>query len=167
MKKGKIIISGPPSSGKTTIINELKDRGYTCMPEISPLNIDVNIQKNKLILSEFLFSKRHEQYKNINNALSFYDRSLIDVIAYMNLWNENYPPLWDNIIHNLRYYKNIFYTPVWNDIYTQNNTRKETLHEAKKIDYFLKKAFLKHNYNIIKVPKLEVSKRVDFIIHSL
>ena len=35
------------------------------------------------------------------------------------------------------------------------------------IDSFLKKAFTKYHYNIIEVPKLDVLKRVDFIINSL
>ena len=167
MKNEKIIISGPPSSGKTTIINELKERGYTCMPEISPPNLDSKIEKNKLIISKFLFSKRQKQYLNNNNKKCFYDRSLIDIIAYMNFWNQEYPIIWNKKINKLKYNPNIFYTPFWKEIYKQTNNRKETLQEAQKIDTFLRKTFLQYNYTIIEVPKLDVSERVNFIIDNI
>ena len=31
----KIVITGAPSSGKTTLVNQLKHLGYYCFPEIS------------------------------------------------------------------------------------------------------------------------------------
>jgi len=167
MKSNKIIISGPPSSGKTTIINALKKRGYVCFNEISPIDIDLSINTNKLILSKFLFSKRKEQYKALNNQLSFYDRSLIDVIAYMNFWNEKYPSSWDKEIHNCEYFHKVFYTSTWKAIYKQTTNRQETYQEAQKIDLFLRKAYLNFKYQIIEVPHYNISKRVDFIINNI
>jgi len=167
MKNKKIILSGPPGTGKTTIIHELKKRGYNCIKEINPLHSNKEIRKNKLSISQFLFQKRKEQYNINNNNIVFYDRSMIDVVAYMNFWKEPYPALWDKVIQDAQYFNQIFYTPVWRKIYTPNKYRPEDYEETKKIDFFLKQTFLNFNYNIIEIPKLTVSKRVDFIINKI
>lgn len=167
MKNQKIIISGPPSSGKTTIINELRQLGYDCKNEISPPKINLEIKKNKYIVSEFLFSERKKQYIHTDSQVCFYDRSLIDVIAYMNFWNEKYPLDWKNTAHNLKYHQNVFYAPFWDSIYQQNKHRKETMQEAEKIDFFLRQSFLDFNYNIIELPKIDISERTNFIINNI
>ena len=108
MKNEKIIISGPPGSGKTSIINELKALKYHCFPEISPPNLDLNELKNKIKLSEYIFEKRIDQYYSQNIELSFYDRSLVDVVAYMNYWRIEYPNKWNEQINHLQYSKKVF-----------------------------------------------------------
>ena len=44
----KIVISGGPGGGKTTIINSLKDMGYYCYDEISKMLNFYTDQINKL-----------------------------------------------------------------------------------------------------------------------
>ena len=55
MKNNKIIISGPPGSGKTQIIKRLSEKGYSTNKEIHPGKI--TNKTNKLKLSSILFNQ--------------------------------------------------------------------------------------------------------------
>ena len=168
MKNDKIIISGPPSSGKSTIITELKKRKFKCFLEINPNEIKNNkIKNDKYLLSEFLFNHRKKEHDKKTISTSFYDRSMIDVIAYLNYWKITYPIDWNRIIKKSNYTKKIFYTPVWKDIYKKTNTRLESYEESKIIDHFLKKTYLDFKYTLIKVPKVNINERVNFIIENI
>ena len=91
----KIVISGGPGGGKTTIINSLKNLGFFCYDEISRElleqlkgNGEQNIlMKNPIDFSNILWKKREEQYKNSiiqeNYEKVFFDRSLLDVTSYL------------------------------------------------------------------------------------
>ena len=168
MKNQKIIISDPPGSGKTTIIHGLKGKGYNCLKEINPTDVkDVNIKNNKNLLSDFLFTIREKQYHQFENQLAFYDRSMIDVVAYLNYWKIQYPKDWNQIIQNCQYSNNVFYTPSWKDIYTQSTERLETYEESKLIDNVLKTTYLDFGYNIIEIPKSDIKTRLNFIIKNI
>tara|TARA_Y100000589_G_scaffold332150_1_gene389719 strand:+ start:6375 stop:6881 length:507 start_codon:yes stop_codon:yes gene_type:complete len=168
MKNRKIIITGPPGSGKSTIIQALIKKKYTCFKEINPSNIDnKKVRESKQLLSEFIFKKRLEDYHSAKNNLTFFDRSTIDVIAYLNYWKLNHPHEWIKIIKNQNYFINVFYAPFWSEIYTTNNYRKENLKEAMLIDKFLRNLFLKFNFNLIELPKTNIENRIEFITNQI
>ena len=111
MKTKKIVITGGPGTGKSTLINELIKRGYTCLEEISrqvTLNakkdgIDQLFLTNPLLFSELLLKGRHQQYReadNLNADLTFFDRGVPDVLAYMDYIGDNYPPSFINACEN-------------------------------------------------------------------
>ena len=66
----KIVISGGPGSGKTTIINSLKDKGYFCYDEVSRELIERNKKniahnifiENPIKFSNMIWEKRENQY---------------------------------------------------------------------------------------------------------
>ena len=166
MENNKIIISGPPGSGKTTIIKELKKQ-FRCMDEINPSHAPIEKRTDKLSLSTFLFEKRIQQYEQNEKSLIFYDRSIIDIIAYMILWKENYPKEWAKKALKYRYANNIFYTPCWQNIYSTTPHRPEDYAETKKIDYYLRQTFIDFNYTIIELPKTDKKDRVNFILNNI
>ena len=66
----KIVITGGPGTGKSSIINELTKRGYTCYEEISR-QVILNARKDgieqlfltkPLLFSELLLKGREQQY---------------------------------------------------------------------------------------------------------
>ena len=98
----KIVITGGPGTGKSTVIEELAKRNYTCIPEISR-EVTLNARKNgvdqlfltkPLLFSELLLEGRIKQYveaDKLNTDLVFFDRGIPDVHAYMNYISIDYP----------------------------------------------------------------------------
>lgn len=168
----KYIITGAPGTGKTSLINELLKRGISCSKEISREIIleqlankgDILPWKNLKQFSERVASDRKEQYNNApNNKLHFFDRSVIDVIAYMKIANLDY----SSISKDIDYNKMVFYTPVWKEIYIQDNERKETFEQAIEIENSLLNTYKELGYSLIKIPKLTIKERVSFILSKI
>ena len=66
-----------------------------------------------------------------------------------------------------KYNVNVFYTPIWEDIYHQDNERKESIELAREIEKSLITTYKFFGYLLTPIPKLEVEKRVDFILSTL
>jgi len=174
MKK-RIVITGGPGTGKTLIINSLKKKGFHCFDEISrEIILQQNTKKgdatpwnNILEFSKMLLHKRKEQFKNVKENLSFYDRGIPDIIAYLNYKNINNMDFEiNNLTKKLRYDK-VFFTPFWGDIYIKDNERIEDFEEAKNIGKSIHNTYINLNYHPIIVPKSSVFERTNFVINNL
>jgi Predicted ATPase len=173
----RIVITGGPGSGKTVLINHIKDLGYKCMHEISR-TITIEAQKNgidqlfledPILFSEKLMNGRLDQYQKIDHIESqylFYDRGLPDITSYLDYTNAAYPEHFDDYCQINRY-DSIFLLPPWKDIYKQDNERYESFKEAKTIYTFLTKGYRKYGYEIDEVPSGSLEFRTDYIFKKL
>lgn len=170
----KIVITGGPGTGKSTVIDELVSRNFQCMPEISrqvTLNarekgIEQLFLTKPLLFSELLLEGRVNQYieaETKNTELVFFDRGIPDVHAYMNYISIDYPKTYINR-SNLYRYDYIFLMPPWEEIYISDNERYENFEQALAIHNHLERTYKKLNYPIIEVPTGTVEKRTDFIL---
>ncbi len=170
----KIVITGGPGTGKSTVIEELINRNFECMQEISRA-ITLNARKtgteqlfltNPLLFSELLLEGRINQYieaEKKNSDLVFFDRGIPDVHGYMNYISIDYP---DTYLNNCKFYRYnyIFLMPPWEEIYISDNERYENFEQALAIHNHLERTYKELNYTIIEVPTGTIKERADFIL---
>ena len=170
----RILITGSPGSGKTTLIKGLKNRGYEVFDEFSrslikspenkgnknlflkdPINFSAKLLKRRL--KQFNDAKRIKKAKNI---LVFYDRGIQEIFGYLKAIGLE-KSSWNKKMTRYRY-DIVFIASPWQEIYINDKERFETFEEAK-IYY----SFIKDSYEIIhkliEIPKIDIERRIDFV----
>lgn len=173
----RIVITGGPSTGKTSIINTIEANGYACMPEISR-QITLNARNkgveqlfltDPILFSEKLLEGRIQQFtkaKNLEKDIVFYDRGIPDILAYLNGTDTDYKPHFTDA-GNLYIYDTVFILPPWKEIHTQDNERYEDFEEAIRIHGLLENTYKYFNYSPVTVPTGTVGDRSRFILNTL
>lgn len=177
MKTQKIALIGGPGTGKTTLINALKTKGYNCMEEISrqitleaqEKGIEQLFLEDPLLFSEHLLLGRQKQFLEANaieDGVVFFDRGIPDVVAYLDYLKTSYPNTFKTICSQ-HIYDKIFILKPWKAIYKQDNERYETFEQALILHNFLVKTYTDYGYSIIETPFGTVEERLDFILNNL
>lgn len=175
MSTKKIVITGGPGTGKTSIINELLKRNITCLEEISrqvtleakERGIDQLFLTEPLLFSDLLLEGRKKQYLEANTYETpyiFLDRGIPDVVAYMDFFNTDYPERFSNACKE-HTYDHVFILAPWQEIYISDNERYENFDQAVEIHHSLVDTYSKYGYDLHDVPFESVEKRTDFILN--
>ncbi len=180
----KIVITGGPSTGKTSLIEGLGKVGFHCFPEvIRSMTLEA---KNKAGLSNFaanpiavvpdplgfnrkIMGARVQHYKDsasIAQPVVFFDRGIPDVLAYMDYFDQSYDSEFIDALESHRY-DSIFLLPMWEAIYTLDSERFESYEEAMEIHRLLYNTYSHFGYQVVEVPKDTVDGRVAFIMDQL
>ncbi len=178
MKSRKIVITGGPSTGKSTVINELKKRKYTCFDEVSrdiikeaqEQGIEQLFLEDPYLFSQKLLEGRLKQYREadkLNQSVIFFDRGLPDVNAYLKYIKQPIPDEFEKITREHSYDQPVFIMPPWDEIYTTDAERYESFNQAQLIHNKLVNYYKELGYYLIFVPFGPVEKRVDYILDSI
>jgi len=182
--KNKVVITGAPGTGKTSIVSGLENKGYHCFHEIirdmtskakkegpsdefisNPLVfVEDALQFNK----DLLHGRTQHYHKALktNVPISFFDRGIPDVLAYMDFFGQSYDQEFITPCQVHRY-DSVFIVPPWKEIYVSDNERLETFEEAENIHHALMNTYAQFGYDPIEVPKDAIPKRIDFILETL
>lgn len=168
------VITGGPSSGKTTTVNLLKERGYITTFEHARHFLDTQRLKGKTIEEvrknqrEFqlgVLDMQIEQENEISpDVLVFLDRAIPDALAYYRFLNLQEDEKLTEALNTVSY-KKVFILdclPLVND-YARNENREAQKH----IHALLTEVYESLPFPVIHVPILSAEERVDFILKNL
>ena len=172
----KVVITGGPGTGKSTVIEELHRRNFRCMTEISRQvtleaknrGIDQLFLEDPIHFSELLLEGRTRQFEEVSlhQETVFFDRGIPDVMAYLSYLDVNFPEVFQQRSMELRYQR-VFMMPPWEVIYRQDNERYESYPQAIRIHEHLLDTYSALGYEVVLVPTGQVEERVSFILNSL
>jgi predicted ATPase len=167
------VVTGGPSSGKTTTLLELQKLGFVVFPEAARVLIDREMTKGKTLAeirkdeAEFqriVLEMKIETEKNIlKNEIVFFDRGIPDSIAYLkNLGLETVKL--EKFCQKKNYNKIFFQEQV---AFEKDYSRTEDEATANKISRWLRESYENLGYEVIIIPALPVGKRVEMILEEI
>lgn len=168
------VITGGPSSGKTSVINELQNRGFKTVAESARHYLELQLVNGRDI-QEIRLHQARVQHKVLNNQmenernldpheLTFLDRAMPDSMAYYQFLGIN-PD--EKLIEALKtaHYKKVFVLdllPMVNDA-----VRQEDLAAQKRIHSLIIEVYRNQGETIVMVPLMSIKERADFILAHL
>ena len=167
------VITGAPSSGKTTIISKLSEMGYYTVPEAARVLIDKEMKKGKTLgeirKNEIKFQRKvlklkiQIEKKTPKNKIVFFDRGIPDNIAFFQVYGAD--PKEVLKLCKEKNYRKIFLLEQLP--FEKDYARIEDKEKAKKLGKLLEKTYVDLGYEIVSVPVMKVEDRVNFILSNL
>ncbi|MCW2119671.1 AAA family ATPase [Flavobacterium sp. 7A] len=171
MKVKKYIITGPPGAGKTTLINQLAVEGVIIIPEASrEIIIAQQLNNGKAVPWEDIETYAVLVFEAIKNRLKnnpeavFTDRSMLDIIAYLEFYNKL---VFDDLLNfpfSTYYHQTVFFAPSWQEIYKIDPQRPQQYSELQGLAEKLQEVYQRFGFNCVILSKVSVESRIKFIL---
>lgn len=167
------VIAGGPSSGKTTLINQLANCGYTTVPETARLYIDQELAKGRTI-EEIRGNQTDLQYRFVDMQLEverslkaddflILDRALPDCFGYCRCSGVDPNEFLSECFHH-RYASVFILARV---PFTKDGARDRDFGIADYLSEWTCRDYLALGYDIIRVPVLSLEERLSYVLDRL
>ncbi len=179
------MVTGGPSTGKTSVIEELERRGFHCLHEVirsMTLAEKTQGEKTKIVSNPIvsvsdpkkfnmkILNARIAQFNTAkgynDDSIVFFDRGIPDVLAYMDCFHQAYESIFNESCQHMRY-DQVFLMPPWKEIHVSDNERFESFDESLRIYDCLKNTYETFSYEVTIVPTESILERVEFILDHI
>ncbi|KYK26722.1 hypothetical protein AYK26_07225 [Euryarchaeota archaeon SM23-78] len=172
----KYVITGGPSSGKSTLLRALEKKGFAVIEESAKEVIFLEKQRgvNEPWLEETFvdfqtkiveLQLKKEAEIPSDTDIVFIDRGVPDVLAYFK--HRKFEPSQKLLecVKNRKYEKVFLLEQL--PVHKKADYRVEDEQEAKRISQLIKQSYQSLGYDLISVPPLGVRKRVEFVLKNM
>lgn len=165
----RIIITGGPGTGKSSLLAALEQKGYSCFPEVSRIIIaeqqaeggDLFPWGNMAAFAEECFSRMQQQLAKSPVGISFFDRGIPDIAAYMQRYGLSVPSEYLNVADV--YSSSVLICPPWLEIFKNDPQRPETYEETCLLHRHLVETYTSLGFSIVEMPKISIEERALWV----
>ena len=170
-----VVISGCSGGGKSTLLAELGQRGYTTVEEPGRRIVKAELLGDGRALpwvDEIAFARHAITFAltdlaeaRVHGGWVFLDRGLIDAAAALqHLTGE---PALITVLQRHRFHNRVFLAPPWPEIYRADPERRHSFDVAVAEYQRLLDVYPSIGYEVIILPKVSVSQRANFVLSRL
>jgi predicted ATPase len=168
------VLTGGPGSGKTTLIEALRARGFATSVEAGRgiIRDQVEIAGPALpwndppLFAEMMLAWEMRSYQTAfeQSGPVFFDRGVPDVLGYLRLTGLPIPAHMKAAAERFRYNRRVFIAPPWPEIFAQDSERKQTLEEAERTHAAMVQIYAELDYELVALPQASVEERLRFVL---
>lgn len=172
-----VVITGGPGTGKTTLIQGLRQQGFVCVDEAgrqiirdqTTIGGSALHTANQLLFAEIMLAWEMRSYHQATNhdGTVFFDRGIPDLVGYYLLLGRPVPRHVSAAADLFRYHNRIFVAPPWPHIYATDSERQQDFDEAVRTHDAVVTAYTRHGYELITLPETDPPSRLTFIQQHL
>ncbi len=175
MASSLYVLTGPPGSGKTALLNALRDRGVVCVEEPARAVITeqraiggrgTSDQDPALFIDLMLARARADHARQTQRPADagpvLFDRAIPDLLAYARHYGLDPAPI-AAATSQCRYNPTVFFAPAWAAIYARDDERTMSFEAARAFGDDIHAAYVQSGYQITRLPCIPVPRRVEVI----
>ncbi len=173
----RIVLTGGPGAGKTSLIQALERRGLSCAPESGRAIIQGQVKVGGTALPwadreayarlMLAMDSRIHAAAGVLSGPVFFDRGVPDIVGYLRLCGLAIPEDLAAAAQTLRYDPLVFIAPPWPEIFANDAERKQDFAEAARTHAMMAQVYTELGYSLVELPRAPAKDRVDFVLEHV
>jgi predicted ATPase len=173
----RIVVTGGPGAGKTSLINHLERRGLPCALEAGRAIIRGQVETGGTALPwadrqayaqlMLAMDRRSHDGAEAFGGPVFFDRGVPDIVGYLRLCELPIPDDLAVAALGLRYDPLVFIAPPWPEIFANDAERKQDFAEAVRTHAMMVQVYAELGYDLVELPRASILDRVDFVLERV
>ncbi len=173
----RVVVTGGPGSGKSTLIDRLQTAGYARSDEAGRgvIQDQTLIEGRALpwtdpdLFAEMMLCWELRSYRLAAHEPGpvFFDRGIPDIAGYLRLEGRAVPAHVHAAARRYPYFHRVFIAPPWPEIYTQDEERKQSFDVARRTYESMMDTYTEYGYELVTLPRAPLEQRLRFVLDTL